>query len=114
MSIDFDFDKMMKLASNPVAFEAERAKLINAHIDSLPEGKRKSAYKFQKDLDLKRATLSSSDFITYCSAHIQTNMEQIEIAVQSAAIVVSKMLAAADEKPLSVNVVPIKGIKKPE
>jgi len=111
---DFDFDKLMKLASDPVAFEAERTRIINAHIDSLPEERRKAAYKFQKDIDLKRVGLSSSDFISYCSAHIQTNLEQVGALSQAVAIRLSQMLVMADEITIPDNVVPIKGIKKPE
>jgi len=84
MNITFDFDKMMKLSTNPAAFEAERTKIINSYIDSLPEENRQAAHRFQNDLDLKRITLSSSDFIAYCSARIQQNLVKVDALSTSA------------------------------
>ena len=111
---DFDFDKMMALAKNPLAFEAERARVINSYIKTLPEERRQAAFKFQKDLDLKRIGMKSVDFIGYCAAKMTDNLDQIQTLSQAAAATLAQMLVQADELPIPDNVVLLKGIEKPK
>lgn len=74
----FDFDKLTVLAQTDMpAFEVERSRIIQSYINSLPEHKRGAARRFQLDLDLKRVSLSSIDFLTYCTTKIQNNVDRL-------------------------------------
>jgi Protein of unknown function (DUF3135) len=79
-----DFKRLAEIAQNDMSeFERERSRIIRAHIESLPEERRKAAYAFQLELDLKRLHLSGSDFMTYCIAKITDNMDQLQTLAQS-------------------------------
>jgi len=112
--LDFDFDKLMSLAKNPLAFEAERARIINSYIKTIPEHRRRAAYTFQVQLDQKRLGMKSEDFIKHCSEQMQENMEKVDALCKSAACVLAQMLAMKDEDPIPDNVVLLKGIVKPK
>lgn len=58
-------------------FEARRSRILSDHIKSLPEDRRKAAYLFQLQLDLKRMSMSSNEFMIYCFKEAGHNMDSI-------------------------------------
>ena len=105
---NIDFDKLAELARTDLrAFENERTRIIESYIKSLPENRRKIAYAFQLQLDLKRYSLSSADFIAYCVAKIGENAEQLQALIQTLDITVTETLVAGDNpQQLPANVIP--------
>ena len=57
-------------------FEARRSKIISDYIKSLPEDRRKKAYVFQLELDLKRIKMEPQAFMAHCFSEVGQNLER--------------------------------------
>jgi Skp family chaperone for outer membrane proteins len=79
----FDFDKMAALANDPVAFEAERERLIQAHLDSVPEEHVVKITKLQDELDAKRKSMTSERFLVHLGERMRENLENLSDQCQA-------------------------------
>lgn len=75
---DFDFDNLAKLAAtNPMAFEAERSRILSAALREIPEKNRAACRALQYELDLARASMSSEKFMQHLTGRIKENLENM-------------------------------------
>jgi hypothetical protein len=81
--VDFDFDKMAALAKDPAAFEAERERLIQAHLDGLPEEHIVKCTKLQDELDAKRKVVSPEQFLLHLGERMRENLEDLSDQCQA-------------------------------
>jgi len=84
-----DMEALSKLP--PSEFEIERKRIINKYINSLPADCQAQARAMQADLDIKRLSLSSEDFLTYCMSRVRTNLNTIADLADQAAIIATEI-----------------------
>ena len=72
---DKDFETLSSLAGDKLKFEAERARIINEHLNSLPPERRSEMLAFQLRLDLVRAMMTPEEYISYCADQMNENLE---------------------------------------
>lgn len=66
------------MLTNPELFEKERARLMDANIDSLPEEHRQRARDIQSIIDAKRVGLSPEKFLDYIIGELRENVVNLE------------------------------------
>jgi hypothetical protein len=104
MDIPIDFAKLTRLSiESPLAFEAERSRLIGEYIRSLPEDRRKQAYLFQSQLDDRRLAMQPSEFLQYCVDHMKENLDKMQDMANEALVLMTETMSTAS---LPQNVLP--------
>ena len=77
--MNFDFDELCRLAKeDPEMFELTRQQLIHAEIAKAPESHQKALLELQRELDAKRKTMDSAQFINHCMSRVNENLENLE------------------------------------
>lgn len=75
--MNFDFDELSRLAkADPEMFELTRQQLIHAEIAKAPEAHQRGL--LQRELDAKRKTMDSAQFINHCMSRVNENLENLE------------------------------------
>ena len=93
-----DFDALGKLAAtNPVAFEVERRRLISAAISRIPEANRAACRALQYELDLARAAMSPEAYMLHIAERMKENLENLQDACSALQV---QCEAFTDEKPV--------------
>jgi hypothetical protein len=104
---DFDFDNLATLAQiNPMAFEAERSRILSAAIREIPEKNRAACQSLQAELDRTRSNMSSEKFLTHLAGRIKENLENLGdawtmIATQCEQFTENKPILASLKKEIS-------------
>lgn len=77
--MNFDFDELSRLAKDdPEMFELTRQQLIHAEIAKAPEERQRALLELQRELDAKRKTMDSAQFINHCMSRVNENLENLE------------------------------------
>lgn len=73
--MNFDFDELSRLAkADPEMFELTRQQLIHAEIAKAPEAHQRGLLELQRELDAKRKTMDSAQFINHCMSRVNENL----------------------------------------
>ena len=102
-----DFDNLAKLAAtNPMAFEAERSRILSAALREIPEKNQAACRALQAELDRTRSNMSSEKFMSHLTDRIKENLENmgdawVALATQCEQFTENKPVLASLKKEVS-------------
>lgn len=102
-----DFDNLAKLAAtNLLAFEAERSRILSAALREIPEKNQAACRALQSELDRTRSNMSSEKFMAHLSGRIKENLENLSdawtmVATQCEQFTENKPIFASLKKEIS-------------